>query len=291
MWTLVSFKLRNGLAVMGVAVVALGFSAASSASAAESEAHPDLSGIWGLLRHTGPQGAFFMPADPPLSANGKKVIDEFRAKYDVKKYDMEPNQYCVEHGMPSIMWGLGGAPMEIIQQPKRITLLSEATNQWRFFFLDGRKVPDEYPHTRNGYSVAQWDGDKLKVETTKIEEWKLARWPHSDNARFDETFYLMDAKDMPPPPAPPGARPGAGAGAGQSGNAPRRRPGRAPITGKVLVDEITMTDPDYYDKPESVTYFYRKLPNDDFFEDTCSTGIWWDEFEKRVAAGKPVGPQ
>jgi hypothetical protein len=278
MSTLVSVRLRRALAAIGAVMMAVGLPVMSSAWAADAGSHPDFSGVWSVIRFTGKVGAFFMPADPPLSANGQKIIDEYRAKYDVKKYDMEPNQYCVEHGMPSIMWGLGGAPMEIIQQPKRITLLSEATNQFRFFFLDGRKAPDEYPHTRNGFSVGHWEGDTLVVDTTLIEEWKLARWPHSENAKFVEKYSLIDAKDMPAPPAPPGG-------------APRRGAGRPAPTGKVLVDDLTMIDPDYYDSPQTTVYYYRKLPSDDFFEDTCSTGIWMDKFEQRVEAGKPVNAQ
>ena len=276
MWTSVSVDMRKALAALSVAAMALGSS--SIAAAADSSGPPDISGTWSLIRHTGPQGQFFMPADPPLNANGQKIVSDFRAKYDVHKYDMEPNGYCVEHGMPSIMWGLGGAPIYIIQQPKRITLLSEATNQFRFMFLDGRKPPKDYPHTRNGYAVGHWEGDTLVIDTSLIEEWKLARWPHSENATFEEKFSLIDAKDMPASPAPPGG-------------ARRRGAGRPAPTGKLLVDEMTMTDPDYYDKPVSVTFYYRHLPGDDFFEDTCSTGIWWDEFEKRVAAGKPVKPE
>jgi len=266
MSTFVSTTLRRSTIAAIGAVLAACLFGPYPVRAAEGVSHPDFSGVWAVLRFTGPVGSFFMPQDPPLSANGQKIVDEFRAKYDVHKYDMEPNQYCVEHGMPSILWGLGGAPMEIIQQPKRITLLSEATNQFRFMYLDGRKAPEEYPHTRNGYSIGHWDGDTLIVDTTLIEEWKFARWPHSENAVFTEKFSLIDAADVPPPPG--GAR---------------RGPPRAPVTGKVLVDEITMTDPDFYDKPTTMTYYYRKLPNQEFFEDTCSTGIWLEQFEKRIA--------
>jgi hypothetical protein len=245
------------------------------AVAAETGSHPDFSGEWAVIQHTPPFGKFYMPADPPLSENGKKIIDEYRAKYDVYKYNMEPNGYCVEHGMPSVMWGLGGATFQIVQQPKRITLLSEATNQIRIMFLDGRKVPEDYPHTRNGYSVGHWEGDTLVVNTGLIEEWKFARWPHSDNATFVEKFSLIDYKDVPVP----------------EGGRPRLRGSQYGEPDKVMAAEITMIDPDLYDKPASVTYYYRKLPTDDFFEDTCSTGIWWEELEKRVAAGKPVAPE
>lgn len=196
MWTSVSVDMRKALAALSVAAMALGSS--SIAAAADSSGPPDISGTWSLIRHTGPQGQFFMPADPPLNANGQKIVSDFRAKYDVHKYDMEPNGYCVEHGMPSIMWGLGGAPIYIIQQPKRITLLSEATNQFRFMFLDGRKPPKDYPHTRNGYAVGHWDGDTLVIDTVGFNEdfWFDRRGlPHTTALHTIERFTRKDERE------------------------------------------------------------------------------------------------
>ena len=71
------------------------------------------------------------------------------AKYDVKGNvtgEMKANGHCVEPGMPTVMWGIGGAAMEIVQQPQRVTLLSELANQSRRIFLDGRAIPtDSFP--------------------------------------------------------------------------------------------------------------------------------------------------
>ncbi len=49
--------------------------------------------------------------------------------------------------------------MEIVQQPKPITLLSELENQSRRIYMDGRKPPDSFPDQRVGFSIGHWEGD------------------------------------------------------------------------------------------------------------------------------------
>ncbi len=235
-----------------------------------AEAHPDFGGVWAFFQHDGPPGPFGMAPDPKLSARGQAIVDTYRAKYDVKKYDMEPNQYCVEHGMPTAMFGLGGMPFEMLQQPKRLTLFSEAANQYRRIFVDGRKFPDVYPPTPIGYSIGHWEGDTLVVETRYLEEWYLARWPHSENAKFIERFSLMDSKDV-------------------KITRPVRRADR--LSPKVLVDQLTLIDPDMYDQPTTVNYYYTKLADDEIFTDGCTQGLWQAEFDRRIESGKTVKPK
>jgi hypothetical protein len=73
------------------------------------------------------------------------------------------------------MWGIGGAAMEIVQQPQRITQLSELANQSRRIYLDGRAQPDGLPDQRVGFSVGHWEGDTLGIETTNVTEWQAPR--------------------------------------------------------------------------------------------------------------------
>jgi hypothetical protein len=122
------------------------------------------------------------------------------------------------------VWGIGGAAMEVVQQPQRITLLSELANQSRRIFLDGRAMPDSFPDQRVGFSVGHWEGDTLVIETSNVSEWQAPRWPHSGEFHVTERWRLDDpAKlkitglrtDRPPPK----------------------------IEGKILVNEMTMNDP------------------------------------------------
>jgi len=216
-----------------------------------------------MVQHSRPGAPFYIPVEPELSAAGNAVTQAFAAQYDVASY--EANAHCVEPGMPTVMWGIGGATMEIVQQPQRITLLSELTNQSRRIYLDGRDFPDGFPHQRVGYSIGHWEGETLVIETQLISEWHAPRWPHSDRMRIVERWSLVAPDDIDI------------VGLRRDGTAP-------PITGKVLVNEMKMSDPMFYvSDAEVVTVVYRRLEDDAIFEDNCSEGIWMELLEREAA--------
>ena len=70
-------------------------------------APPDFSGVWGMVQHDRLGAPFFIPIEPKLNDAGKAATDAFKAKYDVAHH--EANGACVEPGMPTVMWGIGGA--------------------------------------------------------------------------------------------------------------------------------------------------------------------------------------
>jgi hypothetical protein len=246
---------RRGLS-LGALLLAAG-------AAAQSPAPADFSGVWGMVQHDRLGAPFFIPIEPRLNETGKAVTAAFVAKYDVAHH--EANAACVEPGMPTVMWGIGGAAMEIVQQPERITLLSELANQSRRIYLDGRAMPEGLPSQRVGYSLGHWEGKTLVIETSNVTEWQAPRWPHSGEFHVTERWYLKDAKgveitglrrDRPPPK----------------------------IEGQVLINEMTMNDPLWYaDKDYQVTVVYRRLDNV-MLEDGCSEGIWMEALEKEAAA-------
>lgn len=234
------------------------------ASSARAQAPVNLEGVWSMVQHSRPGAPFFIPVEPELNAHGKAVTSAFVEKYDVETH--EANASCVEPGMPTVMWGIGGAAMEIVQQPQRITLLSELANQSRRIYLDGRAFPEDFPTQRVGYSIGHWEGQALVIETRLITEWHAPRWPHSDKMRIVERWRLEDPenieivglrRDRPPPQ----------------------------ITGKVLINEMTMSDPEFYvNDAEVVTVVYRRQEDGVMFEDNCAEGIWMEELE-RTATG------
>jgi hypothetical protein len=241
------------------------------ACAFAADAPPNLEGVWGMVQHDRLGAPFFIPIEPKYTDEGKRITTEFMAKYDVKGNvtgEMEANGHCVEPGMPTVMWGIGGAAMEIVQQPQRVTLLSELANQSRRIFLDGRAFPTDVPEQRVGYSIGHWEGDTLVIETRNIMEWHAPRWPHSNEMRIVERWSLKDPSEF----KITGLRAG--------GTPPK-------ITGKVLVNEMTINDPVMYaDKDYKVTTIYRKLEKQVMLEDGCTEGVWMKALEEQAAMKK-----
>jgi hypothetical protein len=259
--TIVSFRNVNKFRIRSlcwpVCIAALALSGGVAAEQ-QPKSPPDLSGVWAVFQTVTPSGLRAM-ADPPMSKQGRELVETFRNQFNLE--GMEPNAYCVEPGMPTVMYGVGNQPIEIVQSPKRVTIISEVGMQYRRIFVDGRKHPQNYPNTRNGHSVGRWEGDTFVVETTLIEEWLMPRWAHTGNARTVERFSLKKSTDIK---------------LVARGN--YNDPGR--LGEYVLVDELTMYDAAIYDTPPSITVYYRKLPEEEFLEHNCAEGLWWDVMEK-----------
>jgi hypothetical protein len=67
----------------------------------------------------------------------------------------------------------------------------------RTIYMDGRPHPSENaPHTWQGFSTGEWEGDKLKVTTTHLKEGRIRRngLPRSATARLIE--YYMRHHDV-----------------------------------------------------------------------------------------------
>ena len=222
---------------------------------------PDIGGVWGTIGVINPKSGGRGMADPPLSKQGQAIVNAFRGQYNLE--GMEPNAHCVEPGMPTIFFGYGTAPIEIVQQPQRVTVLAELGMQVRRIYLDRNAPPDGFPHTRVGFSSAHWEKDALLVNTRLLTEWYLPRWPHSDTTTMQERIYLKKAKELNLPN-------------------PQRFRNTNPIEPDswILVNELTMTDAALYDEPHKMIIYFRPLPDDAILEDNCIEGLWWEEMEK-----------
>ena len=156
---------------------------------AAAHAQPDFTGVWRLASPpmTSAQGY----PDVALTPEGLEIVNAYRALVDPA--GANPTQWCVSHGMPEMMMGGGGYPLEIIQKPDQVTMLSEWANEARRIYLGDRIVPagDVFP-SRHGYSTGRWDGDVLVVETGRLQEMADSRFPHSAATGIVERFRLTE---------------------------------------------------------------------------------------------------
>jgi hypothetical protein len=166
-----------------------------SLAAAAANAQPDFSGVWQLASRpmTSAQGY----PEVPLTAAGRELVTAYRALVD--PVGENPTLWCVTHGMPEMMMGGGGYPLEIIHKPDQLTLISEWLSETRRIFLGDRNVPDAsiFP-SRQGYSRGRWEGEVLVVETTRLQAMVDSRFPHSANTVITERFSLTQDADGTP---------------------------------------------------------------------------------------------
>jgi hypothetical protein len=125
-------------------------------------------------------------------------------------------------------------PVEIVQTPRQVTIISEAFSEVRRVYLDRPQAPlDDVAPGYYGRSVGHWDGDTLVVDTIGIKT-SVSGYrgmPHSEQMRISERFQLV-APDF-------------------------------------LHDQITIDDPVVLEKPMTYTLAYQRVPNYEMVEFVC----------------------
>lgn len=210
-----------------------------------AKAPADIDGVWLGVATGGGAGAPW-PQDK-FTPEARQLIDGFKKTYgpDVP----EAGNFCVHTGMPAMMTNFAGYPVEIMtgKSGKQMNMLVE-TGAFRRIFLDGRPLPTDVPPTASGFSVGHWEGNVLVIETNSLAK-RLDARQVSDQARIVERLYLVDDK-----------------GEKRSGIAETMQVDRH---GKMLIAEITLTDPKFYVEPIKFTSNFRRAPDTAVLEYDC----------------------
>src|SRR5581483_6124151 len=133
---------------------------------------------------------------------------------------------CIPYGVP-VMMSVAIYPVEFIQTPKQVTIISEAFSEVRRVYMDRpqAKIDDVAPGYY-GRSVGRWDGDTLVVDTVGIKPTVSGYrgMPHSAQMRVTERIRLLSPD--------------------------------------ILHDQITIDDPVVLEKPVTYTVAYKRMPSD-----------------------------
>lgn len=215
--------------------------------------HPDFSGIWTWYIEPGQNPFSRELPDLPLQPQARQKVDEYRAL--VAENGDNPSGWCLGTGMPGSMLGSGGYPMEIIQRPEQITVIYEAHQEIRRIYIGHNVFPEkDMIPDRNGYSEGHWEGDKLVVTTTHLKEQIDQVYVHSSHTKVVESYHLTKTDD-----------------------------GK-----KMLIAEMTMTDPQFYTRPVTTTKKWLFVPDGRMLPYECNEPAWEDHVDdlRRRAAGK-----
>jgi hypothetical protein len=164
-----------------------------------SNGKPDLSGIWYLeAPPCPPAGCADYQGGPEFQNFGAKVpgglpyqpwaAELVRQRSEQLGKD-DPVGLCRPPGALRLL--TFPPPRKFIQLPGLFVILSERDVTYRQIFMDGRPLPVDPEPSWNGFSVGQWDGDTLVVETTGLRDgaWLDRRGsPLTDAARLTERY-------------------------------------------------------------------------------------------------------
>ena len=172
---------------------------------------------------------------PPLKPEYLKEWQAMQAKAREAQAKGQPLNSqvvnCLPEGMPTMMGPT--FPMEMLQTKGMITIIEEAYTQVRHIYLDQDLPPfEEIDPSFYGTSVGHWDNGVLTVKTMGVkEDVKLRGVPHSDKMLITEKI-----KQVAP---------------------------------NILWDEITITDPEYLEKPWTYTNAWTRMSDYKIQEYIC----------------------
>ena len=213
----------------------------AGARARHDAALPDWSGIWERVGSITwePNGRPGVPEKPPFTP---EYAEKYRLTTQAAREGhpvADPTSRCLPPGMPRIM--TMSYPMEILMNPRQVTIIAEWSSQVRRVFTDGRghPAPDDLDPTYNGHSIGHWEGKGknavLTIDTVGIREdtgFDSSGIEHSDQIHVVERMRQT---------------------------APDR-----------LEDEITVIDPKAFVHPWVVTKTYKRgAPNLQIMEYVC----------------------
>lgn len=149
---------------------------------------PDWTGIWypdwSLL--------FANRGQPPvLTPEGQAQVDAYNARIADTGPDQSAQAQCLPPGLPGVMQQ--PYPIEILYSPDRVTIITEAYQQIRRIYLDGRDFGEHPDLFFAGNSTGRWEGDTLVVETVGLhpETNLVPGLKHTEASRIDERIFLQ----------------------------------------------------------------------------------------------------
>jgi hypothetical protein len=169
--------------------------------------------------------------DPVLTPKGAKMKADFEAGQARGENLQVPAANCVPDGMPRIMRLY---PIEFLFTPGRVTIPIETYSQIRRIYTDGRPLPEDPDPAFNGSSIGHWEGDTLVVETIGLNNQNnIVRGVRmTDGTRIQERIRL-EKPDL-------------------------------------LVDTVTVTDPEMLAQPWTYRQAYERHRDWDMREYICT---------------------
>lgn len=176
-------------------------------------AQVDFSGFWGVKFERTPSGTELLNKIPEEAffiddgGGGELAEGDYaglvlseKAMEEVRNYDFN-SEFDIENTClkpSSAFYMQAPFPIEIHQSESLMVLKMEYFDMVRLIFMDGREIPDDAPHNKNGYSVGHWDGDELVVRTERISSSTLMNngFNHSKNIIMLERFKMSEDKQI-----------------------------------------------------------------------------------------------
>jgi len=159
-----------------------------------ADGKPDFSGMWDNPKPVGGRGGgatvFDKARMAPFKPGGEALFYEPRTG-DPRRD--EPRAFCMPSGFPSAF--LGPYPVQIVQNPRYLVMVTEFMRVTRMIPLDGRPHLRDIESTFYGDPVGHWEGDTLVIDSTNYKRWSLDDWYYQNPKEYrmhTEAFHTIE---------------------------------------------------------------------------------------------------
>jgi hypothetical protein len=159
-----------------------------------SDGKPDFSGMWDNPKPVPPSGGgatvFDKSKMAPFRPGGEALFYEPRT--GDPRHD-EPRAFCMPSGFPSAF--LGPYPIQILQTPKYMVMVTEFMRVTRLIPLDGRPHQTDIEPTFYGEPVGHWEGDTLVIDSRNYKRWSLDDWYYQNPKEYrmhTDAFHTIE---------------------------------------------------------------------------------------------------
>lgn len=227
---------RNAGALLAWTVASV-LASGASAAGPKTAASDAITGVW-MVQQAYYLGAKLEPA-PVLTAEAAAQRQRRQAATAKGYVRSLSNMLCEGGGGPAL--SMIRSPFEVMQGFGRISFIfeTETFNQPRTVYLREKMQPDNIFPSSNGHSIGHWEGKTLVVDTVGFSG--RSSFPGGVNA--SEQAHIVERF-------------------------------RVSADGKVLSDQITMTDPKTLAEPWTTTLKYDRMPDtEERFEVSCEPDL------------------
>ena len=167
-----------------------------------------ISGLWNMQGYVSsstnpPRKRVALTIDgqlPPLLPWAAELLEKRLVDAEHDKAVANTASLCLPQGVPYMIHAAVGGPLQILETPGQVTIISEAYNEMWFIYLNQKHPPrEDLEPTYHGDSVAHWEGDALVVDTiglntkTTLDQVGM---PHSEDLRVITRIRRTDAKTL-----------------------------------------------------------------------------------------------
>jgi hypothetical protein len=137
---------------------------------------------------------------PPLLPWAAELLEKRLVDAEHDKAFANTASLCLPQGVPYMIHAAVGGPLQILETPGQVTIISEAYNEMWFIYLNQKHPPrEDVEPTYHGDSVGHWEGDTLVVDTiglntkTTLDQVGM---PHSEDMRIVTRIRRTDPKTL-----------------------------------------------------------------------------------------------